>query len=119
MVRGMVRIETGRSGINVLRFNAFERFVHCIRANLLSQEIKALSKQLKIRNPSWAECVAGRDWVSAVSSSAAIAEIPARREERRHPVSSLFTRRRCRMMRPKAASSMLLFSRMMRRTKRR
>jgi formate dehydrogenase subunit gamma len=26
--RGMVRIESGRSGINIVRFNAFERFVH-------------------------------------------------------------------------------------------
>jgi len=30
--RGMVRIESGRSGINIVRFNAFERFVHWMTA---------------------------------------------------------------------------------------
>jgi formate dehydrogenase subunit gamma len=30
--RGMVRIESGRSGINVVRFNAFERLVHWMTA---------------------------------------------------------------------------------------
>jgi formate dehydrogenase subunit gamma len=30
--RGMVRIASGRSGINVVRFNAFERFVHWMTA---------------------------------------------------------------------------------------
>jgi formate dehydrogenase subunit gamma len=32
LVRGMVRIQSGRSGINILRFNAFERFVHWMTA---------------------------------------------------------------------------------------
>ena len=32
LTRGMVRIEAGRSGINVVRFNAFERFVHWMTA---------------------------------------------------------------------------------------
>jgi formate dehydrogenase subunit gamma len=32
MVRGMVRIRSGRSGVNVVRFNAFERFVHWMTA---------------------------------------------------------------------------------------
>jgi formate dehydrogenase subunit gamma len=32
LVRGMVRIESGRSGINIKRFNAFERFVHWMTA---------------------------------------------------------------------------------------
>jgi formate dehydrogenase subunit gamma len=32
LVRGMVRIESGRSGINIVRFNAFERFVHWMTA---------------------------------------------------------------------------------------
>jgi formate dehydrogenase subunit gamma len=32
LVRGRVRIESGRSGINIVRFNAFERFVHWITA---------------------------------------------------------------------------------------
>ena len=31
-MRGMVRIEAGRSGINIVRFNAFERFVHWMTA---------------------------------------------------------------------------------------
>jgi formate dehydrogenase subunit gamma len=30
--RGMVKIESGRSGINIVRFNAFERFVHWMTA---------------------------------------------------------------------------------------
>jgi formate dehydrogenase subunit gamma len=30
--RGMVRIESGRSGIDIVRFNAFERFVHWMTA---------------------------------------------------------------------------------------
>ncbi len=32
LARGMVRIESGRSGINIVRFNAFERFVHWMTA---------------------------------------------------------------------------------------
>ena len=32
VVRGMVRIRSGRSGVNVVRFNAFERFVHWMTA---------------------------------------------------------------------------------------
>jgi len=32
LTRGMVRIEAGRSGINIMRFNAFERFVHWMTA---------------------------------------------------------------------------------------
>jgi formate dehydrogenase subunit gamma len=32
LVRGMVRIESGRSGISIVRFNAFERFVHWLTA---------------------------------------------------------------------------------------
>jgi len=32
MIRGMVRIRSGRSGINIVRFNAFERFVHWMTA---------------------------------------------------------------------------------------
>src|SRR5215467_12461454 len=32
LTRGMVRIEAGRSGINIVRFNAFERFVHWMTA---------------------------------------------------------------------------------------
>jgi len=28
LIRGMVRIESGRSGRTIVRFNAFERFVH-------------------------------------------------------------------------------------------
>jgi len=32
LVRGRVRIESGRSGINIVRFGAFERFVHWITA---------------------------------------------------------------------------------------
>lgn len=32
LVRGMVRIQSGRSGINIVRFNAFERFVHWMTA---------------------------------------------------------------------------------------
>jgi formate dehydrogenase subunit gamma len=32
MMRGMVRIRSGRSGVNILRFNAFERFVHWMTA---------------------------------------------------------------------------------------
>src|SRR5271154_7289056 len=28
LIRGKVRIESGRSGINIVRFNSFERFVH-------------------------------------------------------------------------------------------
>jgi formate dehydrogenase subunit gamma len=32
VVRGMVRIKSGRSGINIVRFNAFERFVHWMTA---------------------------------------------------------------------------------------
>src|SRR5215471_14648057 len=30
--RGMLRIESGRSGTNIVRFNAFERYVHCMTA---------------------------------------------------------------------------------------
>ena len=30
--RGMVRIESGRSGRTIVRFNAFERFVHWMTA---------------------------------------------------------------------------------------
>jgi len=32
LVRGMVRIQSGRSGINIVRFNVFERFVHWMTA---------------------------------------------------------------------------------------
>lgn len=32
VVRGMVRIRSGRSGVNIVRFNAFERFVHWMTA---------------------------------------------------------------------------------------
>jgi formate dehydrogenase subunit gamma len=32
LVRGMVRIESGRSGTKIVRFNAFERFVHWLTA---------------------------------------------------------------------------------------
>jgi len=32
LIRGMVRIKSGRSGINIVRFNAFERFVHWMTA---------------------------------------------------------------------------------------
>jgi formate dehydrogenase subunit gamma len=32
LVRGKVRIESGRSGINIVRFSAFERFVHWMTA---------------------------------------------------------------------------------------
>ena len=32
LVRGMVRMESGRSGINIVRFSAFERFVHWMTA---------------------------------------------------------------------------------------
>jgi formate dehydrogenase subunit gamma len=32
LIRGMVRIEAGRSGVNIVRFNAFERFVHWMTA---------------------------------------------------------------------------------------
>jgi formate dehydrogenase subunit gamma len=32
MVRGMVRIKAGRSGVNIVRFSAFERFVHWMTA---------------------------------------------------------------------------------------
>ncbi len=32
LVRGMVRIRSGRSGINIVRFNTFERFVHWMTA---------------------------------------------------------------------------------------
>src|SRR5215471_8017096 len=32
LIRGMVRIESGRSGRKVVRFNAFERFVHWMTA---------------------------------------------------------------------------------------
>jgi formate dehydrogenase subunit gamma len=32
LVRGMVRIESGRSGVDIVRFNAFERFVHWMTA---------------------------------------------------------------------------------------
>lgn len=32
MVRGMVQIRSGRSGVNIVRFNAFERFVHWMTA---------------------------------------------------------------------------------------
>jgi formate dehydrogenase subunit gamma len=32
LVRGMIRIKSGRSGINIVRFNAFERFVHWMTA---------------------------------------------------------------------------------------
>ncbi len=32
LTRGMLRIESGRSGINIVRFNAFERFVHWMTA---------------------------------------------------------------------------------------
>lgn len=32
LVRGMVRIRSGRAGVNIVRFNAFERFVHWMTA---------------------------------------------------------------------------------------
>jgi len=32
LIRGKVRIESGRSGINIVRFNSFERFVHWMTA---------------------------------------------------------------------------------------
>ncbi len=32
IVRGMVRIRSGRSGVNIVRFNVFERFVHWMTA---------------------------------------------------------------------------------------
>lgn len=32
LVRGMVRIQSGRSGVNIIRFDAFERFVHWMTA---------------------------------------------------------------------------------------
>ena len=32
LIRGMVKIESGRSGRNIVRFNAFERFVHWLTA---------------------------------------------------------------------------------------
>jgi formate dehydrogenase subunit gamma len=32
LIRGMVRIDAGRSGINIVRFNTFERFVHWMTA---------------------------------------------------------------------------------------
>ena len=32
LVRGMVRIESGRSGRTIVRFNMFERFVHWMSA---------------------------------------------------------------------------------------
>jgi formate dehydrogenase subunit gamma len=32
LIRGMVRLEAGRSGVNLVRFNAFERFVHWMTA---------------------------------------------------------------------------------------
>ena len=32
LIRGMVRIESGRSGVKIVRFNAFERFVHWMTA---------------------------------------------------------------------------------------
>jgi formate dehydrogenase subunit gamma len=32
LVRGMIRIQSGRSGINIVRFNVFERFVHWMTA---------------------------------------------------------------------------------------
>jgi formate dehydrogenase subunit gamma len=32
LLRGMVRLESGRSGINIVRFSAFERFVHWMTA---------------------------------------------------------------------------------------
>jgi formate dehydrogenase subunit gamma len=32
LIRGMVRIQSGRSGINIVRFTAFERFVHWMTA---------------------------------------------------------------------------------------
>jgi formate dehydrogenase subunit gamma len=32
LARGMVRIESGRAGVNIVRFNAFERFVHWLTA---------------------------------------------------------------------------------------
>jgi formate dehydrogenase subunit gamma len=32
LARGMVRIESGRVGVNIVRFNAFERFVHWMTA---------------------------------------------------------------------------------------
>ena len=35
LIRGMVRIEAGRSGRTLVRFNAFERFVHWMTATLL------------------------------------------------------------------------------------
>ncbi len=33
LIRGMVRIEAGRSGRTLVRFNAFERFVHWMTAS--------------------------------------------------------------------------------------
>src|SRR5665647_2682908 len=33
LVRGAVRIESGRSGVKIVRFNAFERFVHWMTAS--------------------------------------------------------------------------------------
>ena len=33
LIRGMVRIESGRSGYSLVRFNAFERFVHWMTAS--------------------------------------------------------------------------------------
>src|ERR1700742_4117630 len=32
LIRGKIRIESGRSGINLVRFNAFERFTHWMTA---------------------------------------------------------------------------------------
>src|SRR5271155_448285 len=32
LIRGMIRIESGRSGVKIVRFNAFERFVHWMTA---------------------------------------------------------------------------------------
>jgi formate dehydrogenase subunit gamma len=32
LIRGMVRLESGRSGVKIVRFNAFERFVHWMTA---------------------------------------------------------------------------------------
>jgi len=32
LIRGMIRIESGRSGVKIVRFNSFERFVHWMTA---------------------------------------------------------------------------------------
>ncbi len=35
LIRGQIRIESGRSGIKVRRFNAFERFAHWLTAGVV------------------------------------------------------------------------------------